>query len=101
MVQRTLVVTNDYPPRAGGIQAFVHGLVSRMDPDSVVVYAPSWQGAAQFDADQPFPIVRHRTSLMLPEPMVWRRAEQLVREYECERVLFGAAAPLALMANRL
>lgn len=101
MVGRTLVVTNDYPPRAGGIQAFVHGLVSRMDPDSVVVYAPSWKGAAQFDADQPFPVVRHRTSLMLPEPLVWRRAEQLAREYECDRVLFGAAAPLGLMANRL
>jgi phosphatidylinositol alpha-1,6-mannosyltransferase len=101
VVARTLVVTNDYPPRAGGIQAFVHGLVSRMDADSVVVYAPAWKGASQFDADQPFPVVRHPTSLMLPEPMVWRRADRLARDYGCDRVLFGAAAPLALIANRL
>lgn len=101
MSPRTLVVTNDYPPRAGGIQAFIHGLVTRQPPDSVVVYAPSWRGAAGFDAEQPFPVVRHPTSLMLPEPMVWRRARDLAQEYGCSRALFGAAAPLGLIANRL
>ena len=38
--ERTLVVTNDFPPRAGGIQAFIHGLLLRQPADSVVVYAP-------------------------------------------------------------
>ena len=42
---RTLVVTNDFPPRAGGIQAFVHSLASRLPADEVVVYASSWKGA--------------------------------------------------------
>lgn len=98
---RTLVVTNDYPPRAGGIQAFVQGLVTRQPPESIVVYAPAWRGAAEFDAQQDFPVVRHRTSLMLPEPLVARRAEELLREYECTRVLFGAAAPLGLIGRRL
>ncbi|MBA3620619.1 MAG: alpha-(1-2)-phosphatidylinositol mannosyltransferase, partial [Acidothermales bacterium] len=51
-MRRTLVVTNDFPPRAGGIQSFVHALVSRLPPDAVTVYAPRWDGAATFDAAQ-------------------------------------------------
>ena len=52
---RTLIVTNDFPPRRGGIQSFVHGLATRLPPDTVTVYAPAWEGAAAFDAEQPFP----------------------------------------------
>jgi len=76
---RVLCVTNDFPPRAGGIQAFVHGVLLRQPAGSVVVYAPAWKRAAQFDAEQPFPVVRHRTSLMLPEPLVLRRAKEIAR----------------------
>ena len=100
-MSRTLVVTNDFPPRAGGIQAFVHGVLLHQDPDSVVVYASAWKRAAQFDSEQPFPVIRHRSSLMLPEPTVLSRARRIAAEYECDRVLFGAAAPLGLLAPRL
>ena len=98
---RTLVVTNDFPPRAGGIQAFVHNVLLHQDPESVVVYAPKWKRDEGFDAEQPFPVVRHRTSLMLPEPLVLNKAREIAAEYECTRVLFGAAAPLGLLAPRL
>ena len=54
--------------------------------------------AAEFDAEQPFPVVRHRTSLMLPEPLVVRRAREVARTEGCDRVVFGATAPLGLMA---
>ncbi len=98
---RTLVVTNDFPPRPGGIQAFVHGLVSRRPPGSVVVYAPSWRGAHRYDAALPFPVVRHPSSLMLPQPSVLRRARALAREEGCTSVLYGAAAPLGLLTPQL
>ncbi|GAA0599964.1 glycosyltransferase family 4 protein [Actinomadura livida] len=98
---RTLFVTNDFPPRPGGIQAFVHGLALRRPPGSVVVYAPDWEGAAEFDAAQPFPVVRHPGSLMLPEPGVLRRAGEVLRAEGCDSVLFGAAAPLGLLAPAL
>jgi phosphatidylinositol alpha-1,6-mannosyltransferase len=98
---RTLVVTNDFPPRPGGIQAFVHNLAARRPPGSVVVYAPAWKGAAAFDAAQPFPVVRHPTSLMVPEPTVLRRAGEILRSEGCDSVLFGAAAPLGLLAPAL
>ena len=69
-VPKVLIVTNDFPPRRGGIQSFVHALAARMPAGSVVVYAPRWEGAAEFDARQPFPVIRHPTSLMLPVPSV-------------------------------
>jgi phosphatidylinositol alpha-1,6-mannosyltransferase len=98
---RTLVVTNDFPPRPGGIQAFVHSLASRQPDGEIVVYAPAWKGAAAFDAQQRHPVVRHPTSLMLPEPRVLRRARDIVAGEGCDRVWFGAAAPLGLLARPL
>jgi phosphatidylinositol alpha-1,6-mannosyltransferase len=98
---RTLVVTNDFPPRPGGIQAFVHSLAARQPAGKIVVYAPAWKGAAAFDAEQGFPVVRHRTSLMLPEPRVLRRAREIAAAEGCDRVWFGAAAPLGLLARPL
>jgi len=98
---RTLLVTNDFPPRPGGIQAFVHQLAVRQPAGSVVVYASTWQGADKFDADQPFEVVRESTKLMLPTWAVARRAEELARAHECDTVWFGAAAPLGLLADGL
>ena len=100
-MSKTLVVTNDFPPRRGGIQSFVHALAAGLPPDQVVVYAPRWDGAAEFDRAQPFPVLRHPTSLMLPVPAVSRRAVAALREHGCDRVLFGAAAPLGLLAPAL
>src|SRR5215475_14073941 len=98
---RTLVITNDYPPRPGGIQSFVHSLAIRQPKGSVDVYAPAWHGAADFDARLPYPVARHPTSLMLPVPSVLRRARQIARAEDCTAVLFGAAAPLGLLAPAL
>ena len=98
---KVLIVTNDYPPRSGGIQSFVHALAGRLPADGVVVYAPAWDGAAEFDARQPFPVIRHPGSLMLPVPGVRDRASALLAEYGCDTVLFGAAAPLGLLAPSL
>jgi phosphatidyl-myo-inositol dimannoside synthase len=98
---KTLVVTNDFPPRPGGIQAFVHNLCLHRPPGSVIVYAPAWDGAAAFDAAQPFSVIRHPTRLMLPIPAVRRRAADILRCEGCDSVVFGAAAPLGLLASAL
>jgi phosphatidylinositol alpha-1,6-mannosyltransferase len=100
-MRRTLIVTNDFPPRQGGIQSFVHELALRLDPSDLTVYAPKWDGAAEFDARQPFEVVRHPTSLMIGGPSVTRRAAELVRSRGAEVVLFGAAAPLGLITPAL
>ncbi|MGC4805704.1 glycosyltransferase family 4 protein [Micromonospora sp. DT233] len=100
-MSRTLLITNDFPPRPGGIQSFVHNLAVRQPTGSVVVYASSWPGAEKFDADQPFEVVRERTKVLLPTPLIARRAARLARERDCDTVWFGAAAPLGLLAAGL
>ncbi|MYX40060.1 glycosyltransferase [Streptomyces sp. SID89] len=107
-MRKTLVVTNDFPPRPGGIQAFLHNMALRLDPDRLVVYASTWNRSAEgrrataaFDAEQPFTVVRDRTTMLLPTPDATRRATGLLREHGCTAVWFGAAAPLGLMAPAL
>jgi phosphatidylinositol alpha-1,6-mannosyltransferase len=107
-MHKTLIVTNDFPPRPGGIQTFLHNMAVRLDPDRIVVYASTFkrgpEGAAAtaaFDAEQPFTVVRDPTTMLLPTPRVTRRAAGLLREHGCTSVWFGAAAPLGLMAPAL
>ncbi|MFD3565260.1 glycosyltransferase family 4 protein [Streptomyces sp. NPDC058686] len=107
-MHKTLIVTNDFPPRPGGIQAFLHNMALRLDPEQLVVYASTWkrtregvEATAAFDAEQPFTVVRDRTTMLLPTPRVTRRAVGLLREHGCTSVWFGAAAPLGLMAPAL
>ncbi|MFD9075384.1 glycosyltransferase family 4 protein [Streptomyces lasiicapitis] len=107
-MHKTLVVTNDFPPRPGGIQAFLHNMALRLDPSEIVVYASTWkrgvegaEATAAFDAEQPYPVVRDPTTMLLPTPRVTRRAVSLLREHGCTSVWFGAAAPLGLMAPAL
>jgi len=105
LVRRTLLVTNDFPPRPGGIQTYLHTLARYLPADELVVYAPSWPHGptphGEFDAHQPFQVVRHPGTLMLPTPDVARRAADVLRARRCEAVWFGAAAPLALLAGHL
>jgi phosphatidylinositol alpha-1,6-mannosyltransferase len=98
---RTLVVTNDFPPRPGGIQAFVHSLAVRQPAGEVVVFTSSWRGDAGFDAAQPFPVVRASTSVLLPTRRALRQAREVAAVEGCDRVWFGAAAPLGLLARGL
>ncbi|WP_448317624.1 glycosyltransferase family 4 protein [Streptomyces sp. CO7] len=107
-MHKTLIVTNDFPPRPGGIQAFLHNIALRLDPERFVVYASTWkrsregvEATAAFDAEQPFRVVRDRTTMLLPTPGATRRAVGLLREHGCTSVWFGAAAPLGLMAPAL
>ncbi len=98
---KTLVVTNDYPPRPGGIQTYLHELLVRQPSDEVVVLASSWAGAAEFDRQQAFPITRADTSVLLPTRATLRQAREVATSEGCDRVWFGAAAPLGLLAPRL
>ncbi|HEX6871880.1 MAG TPA: glycosyltransferase family 4 protein [Micromonosporaceae bacterium] len=101
MSARTLLITNDFPPRPGGIQQFVHNLAIRQPPGSLVVFTSRWRGWPAFDAEQPFEVIRAETSVLLPTPSVARQAERIASTHGCEAVWFGAAAPLGLLAQGL
>jgi phosphatidylinositol alpha-1,6-mannosyltransferase len=102
-VSRILLVTNDFPPRRGGIQSYLGELAGRLadtGTHQLTVYAPQWKGADAFDARASYRVVRHPGTLMLPEPAVDARMRTLIAEEAVDTVWFGAAAPLGLLAAR-
>jgi phosphatidyl-myo-inositol dimannoside synthase len=105
-VSRFLLVTNDFPPRRGGIQSYLGEFVGRLvqaGSHELTVYAPQWKGAAAFDDSARtagYRVVRHPGTLMLPGPAVDARMRRLIAEHDIDTVWFGAAAPLALLAQR-
>lgn len=98
---RVLVVTNDFPPTFGGIQTYVRDYLSTLNPENVIVFASTQnrEEAQAFDAQQPYRVIRWPRSVMLPTPATARKMQRLIRENNIHTVWFGAAAPLALMAN--
>ncbi len=100
-MSRTIVVTNDFPPRQGGIQTFVAALLERRPPDSLVVLASDHPGSVEHDAALPYPVVRRPTGMLLPTRATARAAVDLVQQYDCDTAFFGAAAPLGLLAPAL
>jgi len=100
-IPRTLLVTNDYPPRVGGIQRTLHSLVRELPPERVSVLAPRWVGSDAFDAGEPYAIYRGAREFLWPTPQVRRWVQSVVRDSRAEVVLFGDAMPLATMGPRL
>src|SRR4051794_17293583 len=100
-MNRTLVVTNDFPPRQGGIQTFVAALLAGRPPESLVVLASDSPGSPAYDAALPYPVVRMPTGMLLPTRGVARAAADLARRHGCDTAFFGAAAPLGLLAPAL
>ncbi len=98
---KILVVTNDFPPRRGGIETFVFSLCQSLPSSRVVVYTAHMPGDVDFDGSLRYPVVRDRSRTLLPTWRIARRARALAREHGCDRVLFGAAAPLGLLAKGL
>jgi phosphatidylinositol alpha-1,6-mannosyltransferase len=100
-VPRTLLVTNDYPPRVGGIQRTLEALVRRLPPDRVAVLCPNAEGGDVFDRAAPYPVYRQPERFLWPLPEVRRRLHQAVRSFGADVVLFGAVYPLALLGPSL
>ena len=100
-MSKTLVITNDFPPRKGGIQTFVSQLLGELDPRSVVVFTSNWAGAAEYDQTMNYPVIRTKSSVLLPTPWRIKQLKQVMQTYGCEQVLFGALAPLGLMSRSL
>jgi phosphatidylinositol alpha-1,6-mannosyltransferase len=95
---RTLFVTNDFPPRRGGIETWVRALCDELPADEVVVHTASMPGDTQHDADLPFEVVRDPARTLLPTRAATARVVETLQRTGCDHVVFGASAPLGLMA---
>lgn len=105
MSEKILCITNDFGPRAGGIETFVMGLIERLPHGSVTVYTSHQGDTKVYDQgwlDQfGVKVIRDRSKILLPTPRVNRAVKNLIAKEGIEIVFFGAAAPLAVMAQGL
>jgi phosphatidylinositol alpha-1,6-mannosyltransferase len=100
-IPQTLVVTNDFPPRVGGIQRTLWSLCTSLPAGRVSVIAPDWEGAAGFDGEATFPIARRPGRFLWPTPSMAEAVDREIARSGAEVILFGDAFPLALLGPRL
>lgn len=104
-MEKILCITNDFGPRAGGIETFVIGLIERLPQSRVIVYTSAQDNCEPYDrkwlADYGVEVVRDKAKILLPTPGVAYCIKDLVRERKISTVFFGAAAPLGLLSRGL
>ena len=98
---RHLLVTNDFPPKHGGIQAYLWELWRRLPPDDVTVLTTPHPDARAWDAAQPFRVVRDRDRVLLPTPPLAQRITRLAREVGAKLIVLDPALPVGLLGPRL
>ena len=96
-----LLVTNDFPPKVGGIQTYLWELWRRLPPEDVTVLTTPHEDAAGFDAAQPYRIVRTKEPILLPTPSLKRRIEALRDEVGAQLVVLDPAVPVGLLGPTL
>jgi phosphatidylinositol alpha-1,6-mannosyltransferase len=104
-MKKILFITNDFGPRAGGIETFIIGLIERLPKNSVAVYTSRQEGSSAYDRkwleDFGVTVIRDKRKILLPTPRVARIISRIAREIEPTVACFGAATPLGLLAPTL
>lgn len=97
-----LFVTNDFGPRAGGIETFIIGLIQRRPFGQTIVYTSFQDNSEQYDADwltnYGVRVIRDRTKILLPTPRVAFHLRAIIKKEGITTAAFGAAAPLGLLS---
>ena len=102
-VTRHLLITNDYLPKTGGIQVYLHELWRRLDSgEAAILTASSDAGAPEFDAHTEVVIERiPQSTLFLPTRKVRKYIEVAIAKHNPDLVLLDPAWPLGLVGPRL
>ena len=99
--RKHLLVTNDFPPKIGGIQSLLWEWWRRLPPESFAVLTSPYDGAGEFDAQQPFLVRRTREPVLLPHPWMVRRINAMAEEVGADLVVLDPALPLGLVGPSL
>ena len=97
----SLLVTNDFPPKLGGIQSYLWELWRRLPPARFAVLTTSFSGGRQFDGAQPFRVERTRQRVLLPTPALVARIRRAAADVGAGLVVLDPALPLGLVGPAL
>ena len=101
MVVKHLLVTNDFPPKIGGIQNLLYEWWRRLPSESFAVLTSPYSGSKQFDAAQSFEIRRTREPVLLPHPLMVHKINKMAKQFGAELVVLDPALPLGLIGPNL
>jgi phosphatidylinositol alpha-1,6-mannosyltransferase len=96
-----LLVTNDFPPKIGGIQSLLWEWWRRLPPERFAVLTSPYEGAAEFDAGEPYRIERVPEPVLLPHPLMVQRINALAADFGADLVVVDPAVPLGLLGPSL
>src|SRR4051794_35940435 len=97
----SLLVTNDFPPKIGGIQSYLYELWRRLPPAETTVFTTAYAGAAEWDAQQAFRVVRAHKRTLLPVPAAAPQVDALAREAGASIVFLDPMLPIGSIGPRL
>jgi phosphatidylinositol alpha-1,6-mannosyltransferase len=101
MSAKHLLVTNDFPPKIGGIQSLLWEWWRRLPPDSFAVLTSPYKGAAEWDAEQSFRVERIREQVLLPHPLMVKRINEMAKRIGADYVVLDPAVPLGIVGPTL
>ena len=96
-----LLVTNDFPPKVGGIQSLLWEWWRRLPADRVTVLTTPYPGSVAFDEAAPMRVVRTRQKVLLPTSGLRRQIERLAAEVGATLVVLDPALPVGWLGPSL
>jgi len=99
-MRKHILITNDFPPKVGGIQSYLWELWRRLPVANFYVYTTPFPGDREFDSEQPFRTVRSTSKVLLPTPNINRNVQKLRKDIEAELIVWDPAFPLGVVAPR-
>jgi phosphatidyl-myo-inositol dimannoside synthase len=100
-VPTSLLVTNDFPPKIGGIQSYLYELWRRLPSDDTVVLTTAHPSAEAWDAAQPFRIERRPDRFLAPTRKLASAVNALADEVSAGIVFVDPMLPLGHIVGRL
>ncbi len=100
-MSKHLLVTNDFPPKVGGIQNYLYELWRRLDPNSFVVVTTAHPNADSFDAQQDFEIIRLPKKFLLPSRSLAGRIRQIADDQAASFIVWDPAMPVGMLAPKV
>jgi phosphatidylinositol alpha-1,6-mannosyltransferase len=97
----SLLATNDFPPKVGGIQSYLYELWRRLPPAETTVLTTPSPGDRSWDSEHDFRTERTHERFLLPTRALARHIDELARAVHADVVFLDPMLPLGLVGPRL
>ena len=97
-MRRHVLVTNDFPPKVGGIQSYLWELWRRLPEREALIHTTPYKNSVEFDSEEPHEIVRSKEPVLLPHPFLPKRVRKLANKHDAELIIWDPALPVGFSA---